>query len=65
MSSLSGASILTLWVPAYDIEGLTKGFLALISVGITAALLSLSSRAFGIFSDLCERESRRDMASGE
>ena len=32
-------SILTLWVPAYDIEGLTKGFLALISVGITAALL--------------------------
>src|SRR5258705_13195533 len=34
-------SILTLWVPAYDIEGLTKGFLALISVGITAALLLL------------------------
>jgi signal transduction histidine kinase len=32
-------SILTLWVPAYDIEGLTKGFLALISIGITAALL--------------------------
>ena len=32
-------SILTLWVPAYDIEGLTKGFLALISLGITAALL--------------------------
>ena len=32
-------AILTLWVPAYDIEGLTKGFLALISVGITAALL--------------------------
>jgi signal transduction histidine kinase/CheY-like chemotaxis protein len=32
-------SILTLWVPAYDIEGLTKGFLALISAGITAALL--------------------------
>ena len=32
-------SILTLWVPAYDIEGLTKGLLALISVGITAALL--------------------------
>jgi signal transduction histidine kinase len=28
-----------LWVPAYDIEGLTKGFLALISIGITAALL--------------------------
>jgi signal transduction histidine kinase len=32
-------SILTLWVPAYDIEGLAKGFLALISLGITAALL--------------------------
>ena len=32
-------AILTLWVPAYDIEGLTKGFLALISVGITAVLL--------------------------
>jgi signal transduction histidine kinase/CheY-like chemotaxis protein len=32
-------SILTLWVPAYDIEGLTKGLLALISAGITAALL--------------------------
>ena len=26
---------------------------------------SLSSRAVGIFSDLCERESRREMASGE
>src|SRR5215218_749773 len=32
-------SVLTLWVPAYDIEGLAKGFLALISLGITAALL--------------------------
>jgi signal transduction histidine kinase/CheY-like chemotaxis protein len=32
-------AILTLWVPAYGIEGLTKGFLAVISVGITAALL--------------------------
>ena len=32
-------AILTLWVPAYDIEGFTKGFLALISLGITAALL--------------------------
>ena len=32
-------SILTLWVPAYDIEGLTKGFLALISAAITAGLL--------------------------
>jgi signal transduction histidine kinase len=37
-------SILTLWVPAYDIEGLTKGFLALISLGITAALLLLLPR---------------------
>src|SRR6266536_220455 len=37
-------SILTLWVPAYDLEGLTKGFLALISVGITAALLLLLPR---------------------
>ena len=37
-------SILTLWVPAYDIEGLTKGFLALISVVITAALLLLLPR---------------------
>src|SRR5215213_4072768 len=32
-------SVLTLWVPAYDIELLAKGFLALISLGITAALL--------------------------
>ena len=32
-------SILTLWVPAYGIEGLAKGFLALISAGITAGLL--------------------------
>jgi signal transduction histidine kinase len=37
-------SILTLWVPAYDIEGLTKGFLALISVAITVALLLLLPR---------------------
>jgi len=37
-------SILTLWVPAYDIEGLVKGFLALTSVGITAALLLLLPR---------------------
>jgi signal transduction histidine kinase/CheY-like chemotaxis protein len=37
-------SILTLWVPAYDIEGLTKGLLALISVVITAALLLLLPR---------------------
>jgi signal transduction histidine kinase len=32
-------AILTLWVPAYDIEGFTKSFLALISVGLAAALL--------------------------
>ncbi|MGY3619376.1 ATP-binding protein [Bradyrhizobium sp. USDA 10063] len=37
-------SIVTLWVPAYHIEGLTKGLLALISVGITAALLLLLPR---------------------
>jgi signal transduction histidine kinase len=37
-------SILTLWVPAYDIEGLAKGFLALISVGVTAALLLMLPR---------------------
>jgi signal transduction histidine kinase len=37
-------SILTLWVPAYGIEGLTKGVLALISVGITAGLLLLLPR---------------------
>ena len=37
-------SILTLWVPAYGIEGLTKGFLALISVGITGGLLLLLPR---------------------
>jgi signal transduction histidine kinase len=37
-------SILTLWVPAYDIEGLIKGFLALISAGITAALLLMLPR---------------------
>src|SRR5882724_5613151 len=34
-------SILTLWVPAYGIEGLAKGFLALISVGVAALLLML------------------------
>jgi signal transduction histidine kinase/CheY-like chemotaxis protein len=32
-------STLTLWVPAYDIESLVKGFLALISVALTAAML--------------------------
>src|SRR5258708_37318641 len=30
-------STLTLWVPAYDIESLVKGFLALTSVALTAA----------------------------
>src|SRR6202163_3228999 len=37
-------SILTLWVPAYGIEGLTKGFLALISVGIAAGMRLLAPR---------------------
>ena len=37
-------SILTLWVPAYGIEGITKGFLALMSMGIAAALLLLLPR---------------------
>jgi signal transduction histidine kinase/CheY-like chemotaxis protein len=37
-------SVLTLWVPAYGIEGVIKGFLALISVGIAAALLLLLPR---------------------
>jgi signal transduction histidine kinase len=37
-------SILTLWVPAYDIEGLAKGFLALISVALTAAMLLMLPR---------------------
>ena len=37
-------SILTLWVPAYGIEGLAKGFLALISIGITAVLLMVLPR---------------------
>jgi len=32
-------SILTLWVPVYGIEAVTKGVLALISVGVTAAML--------------------------
>src|SRR4029077_18902697 len=40
-ATVCGVTRLTLWVPAYDIEGLTKGFLALISVGITAAMLLL------------------------
>jgi signal transduction histidine kinase/CheY-like chemotaxis protein len=37
-------SILTLWVPAYDIEGLAKGFLAMISIALTAAMLLLLPR---------------------
>ncbi|MGA7806182.1 histidine kinase dimerization/phospho-acceptor domain-containing protein, partial [Bradyrhizobium sp.] len=37
-------SILTLWVPAYGIEGAIKGVLALISIGITAGLLLLLPR---------------------
>jgi signal transduction histidine kinase len=37
-------SILTLWVPAYDIDGLAKGFLALISVGVTTAMLLMRPR---------------------
>jgi len=37
-------SILTLWVPAYDIEGVAKGFLALISVGVAAGLLLMLPR---------------------
>jgi len=32
-------SIVTLWVPAYGIEGLTKSVLALISAGVTAIML--------------------------
>jgi signal transduction histidine kinase len=32
-------SILTLWVPAYGIEGVVKGLLALISLGISAVML--------------------------
>jgi signal transduction histidine kinase/CheY-like chemotaxis protein len=37
-------SILTLWVPAYGIETLTKGFLALVSLGVTAAVLLMLPR---------------------
>jgi signal transduction histidine kinase len=37
-------SILTLWVPAYGIEAVTKGVLALISAVITAALLLMLPR---------------------
>jgi signal transduction histidine kinase len=34
-------SVLTLWVPAYGIEGIIKGVVAFMSVGIAAALLLL------------------------
>ncbi len=37
-------SILTLWVPAYDIEAATKGVLALISVAVTAVMLLMRPR---------------------
>jgi signal transduction histidine kinase len=37
-------SILTLWVPAYGVEAVVKGLLAVISVGITAALLLMLPR---------------------
>ena len=37
-------SVFTLWVPAYGIEGMIKGFLALTSIGIAAALLLLLPR---------------------
>jgi len=37
-------AILTLWVPAYGIEGLAKGFLALISVALTAAMVLMLPR---------------------
>src|SRR5216683_1237097 len=37
-------SILTLWVPAYGIEGLANGFLALISVALSAAMLLMLPR---------------------
>jgi signal transduction histidine kinase len=37
-------SILNLWLPVYGIEGFTKGFLALISVALTAAMLLMFPR---------------------
>src|SRR5690349_8998244 len=37
-------SIIALWTPVYSIEAVTKGFLALLSAGITAALLFLLPR---------------------
>jgi len=41
-------SVLTLWVPAYGIEGLTKALLALISVGMTSGLLLLLPRILAL-----------------
>jgi len=47
-AAISGAtrleSILTVWVPAYDIEAVTKGMLAPISLALTAALLLMLPR---------------------
>ena len=37
-------SIVTLWVPAYGIEGLVKGALAIISIGVTATLMLMLPR---------------------
>src|SRR6266700_6431179 len=37
-------SILTLWVPAYGVEGATKGFLALVSLSVTAGVLLMLPR---------------------
>src|SRR5450631_3438528 len=37
-------SVLTLWVPAYGIEGMIKGVVAIASVGIAAAVLALLPR---------------------
>ncbi|MGJ4941224.1 ATP-binding protein [Bradyrhizobium sp. HKCCYLS1011] len=36
--------VYTIWVPAYDLEAATKGFLAFMSVGIAAALMLLLPR---------------------
>jgi signal transduction histidine kinase len=41
-------SIATVWVPAYGTEGFAKGFLALMSIWITAGLLLLLPRIMGI-----------------
>jgi len=37
-------SVLTLWIPAYEIEGMIKGVVAVMSLGITAGLLRLRPR---------------------